>query len=123
MKLTKPKVIFVCESAAQNLVDAARLENRDPTFVVFGENPEIESLSDIMAAQEEEEIENFKPDATKNRMDIALIMFSSGSTGLPKGVSLSYGTLLDWVSSYSVLLKNCRVLWIRLFTGLVERYA
>lgn len=112
MNLTEPKVIFVCESAVKTLKEAARLENHDPTFVVFGDDPELKTLKDILKLQSTNEVEDFVPEACKDRAETAIIFFSSGTTGLPKGVALSYYTLVRIVTSASTFpTRNLNLLW------------
>lgn len=112
MNLTKPRVVFVCQSAVQTLREAARLENINPAFVVFGEDLNLSSLKDIMRLQTMKEVEKFQPEPAKSRNDIAMILFSSGTTGLPKGVALSYDTLLRLICGSSVMpTKSLNILW------------
>lgn len=105
MDLTRPKVVFVCQGAVDTLAEAARLENLDPTFVVFGDHPKFDSLAEALKRPTAEEVEKFQPKPAKGRSDTSMILFSSGTTGLPKGVAISYETLLRWVVTFSKSMK------------------
>ena len=92
MQLVQPKVIFSCENAVDVLVEAAKLENVDTKIVVFGKHPSFPSLEDIMREQSAELVTNFRVADVTDPNDIGLIIFSSGSSGLPKGIVHSYNT-------------------------------
>lgn len=89
LKLVKPKIIFCIEEIAEILMKAAKLENTETKFVVFGKYTGTESLDNILNFGEEE-VKNYVPKRLKSLDEIAFLVFSSGSTGLPKSVLHSY---------------------------------
>lgn len=111
MNLTRPKAIFVSEGAVEKLMEAASLENHEPVFVVLGEHPDLTSLKDVLDSQTAEEVEGFRPESTKESQDVSMIFFSSGTTGLPKGVALPHLTLVTLICGSSVPMRNTIFLW------------
>ncbi|XP_058807866.1 luciferin 4-monooxygenase-like [Phymastichus coffea] len=102
MKLFEPKLIFVCESAIEVLLEAAKLENVKTEMIVFGNYRNINSLDDILKVQYSAKIRMFHPMRIENRDAISIILLTSGSTGAPKGVMHSYKNFLKLVQAFTV---------------------
>lgn len=119
MKLIEPKIMFCIEEIADVLIKAAELENVKTKFVVFGKYPGIDSLSDILNSQSAEDVQNYSPKRVRNLKDGAVIIFSSGSTGFPKGVLHSYESVFKnffcshiFAEKYSKTLFYSTMVWI-----------
>lgn len=89
LNLTKPKVIFANEMASKMLENVVNEEKVKSIIVVFGKVDGLVSFDDIIKEGSVEEVGNFKCHPVKPD-DNALIMFSSGSSGWPKGVQHTY---------------------------------
>lgn len=86
--MTKPKIIFASEKAAIMLKELMKKENAKIKIVVFGKVPGLESFDDIIKQQNVDDVKAFQCTKVDPNHD-SLLMFSSGSTGLPKAVQLS----------------------------------
>lgn len=83
---------------------AAEISSRRDTFpslqhIVLldgkSEDPAVLSLSDFLAGSEDIPAETFERSLETGRAgDVATIVYTSGTTGIPKGVSLTHGTIL-----------------------------
>ncbi|KAK4873464.1 hypothetical protein RN001_015493 [Aquatica leii] len=94
LKQIKPKVIFVADSVLHTLTDAVTQLSLITKIVVmdcFKKN--YNTLTDFLQASLQEE-ETFEPVNAKSLHDTAMIFFTSGTTGTPKGVCRSHLSLL-----------------------------
>lgn len=88
LKITKPKIIFTIENALKCVEEAIENLKINTEIVVF----EGETFENYLTETEEEV--NYRPEEISSIEETAVIVFSSGSTGLPKGICLSHNALL-----------------------------
>lgn len=90
----KPKMIFIIPHALKLIEDASKMADINTNIVVFGETkiPKNSSFDEFLKPSEEEA--TFEPVPAKSLKETAVILFSSGTTGLPKGICCHhYGIL------------------------------
>ncbi|KAL6261341.1 hypothetical protein P5V15_006438 [Pogonomyrmex californicus] len=106
-----PKAIFCSEKSVNVILSAIKKTKCNPTVVVFGNHPDAISFSNILKECSDEEVINFhyiEPDDTKKT---ACIAFTSGTTGMPKGVEVSNYSMLLILQENIVNMTNLRLLW------------
>lgn len=87
MKQLKPNIIFVSENAKQLFESVTEELNYETEIVIFGNDLKHTSFTEFLT---EEDVEDFEPVEVKSLMDTAVIIFSSGTSGLPKGICLNH---------------------------------
>lgn len=93
-KYTKPSMVFVDSENVEKIQEALLEVNLNVPIFVFG-NPKNCRSVDELFNEIESDVE-FKPPTIDNAMEhIAVIICSSGTTGLSKGVSLSNSSILN----------------------------
>ncbi|KAJ8947580.1 hypothetical protein NQ318_010092 [Aromia moschata] len=91
LKLVQPKVIFVGSDAVEFMEKNVTESKVTTELVVFGDSEKYPNFSEYLKPQPHEA--NFRP-VDVDADDTALIMFSSGTTGMPKGICLSHRSIL-----------------------------
>ncbi|CAG9855826.1 unnamed protein product [Phyllotreta striolata] len=85
MRSIRPKVLFVSKDDREYVERCLKEAGVDAKLVVFGS-----SFSDYIAQRDDES--DFKPATIDSVTETAVVIFSSGTTGLPKGVCLSHNS-------------------------------
>ncbi|XP_058130452.1 luciferin 4-monooxygenase-like [Anopheles ziemanni] len=97
--LAKPKVIFISPDVLEKLMGALRAMRLSVKVVLCGEHPaartypEVIPYATLLASPLEVEA-SYRPDPVDKANHVALIVLSSGTTGLPKGVELTHQSII-----------------------------
>ncbi|KAF2891292.1 hypothetical protein ILUMI_14882, partial [Ignelater luminosus] len=117
LKQVTPKIIFVIPEALELIEKAKEEISSDTKIVVFGETQKHTKFSDFLQPKDGED--SFEPVAPKSLFDTAIIFFSSGTSGMPKGICVNhYGFLGQTISvmslglDHDIILAFASLYWI-----------
>ncbi|CAH1106453.1 unnamed protein product [Psylliodes chrysocephalus] len=116
LKLVQPKILFVSENSLEFMEKCVHKANINTKLVVFGVSKEYTEFSKYVEPCHEEE--KFCPVQIENQKDTAVIVFSSGTTGLPKGICLHHTplknitNLVTTLDEEDVILYYASLYWI-----------
>ncbi|XP_060519652.1 uncharacterized protein LOC132697911 [Cylas formicarius] len=128
VELTKPKVFFVVTDCLQMIRGSIKAVDIDSEIVVYSES-KIDGCTPFSTfLQEHVDEETFNPKEPADVSDTAVVFFSSGTTGLPKGICSTHKGLLyqafflnhlGMVASNGVVLSYSSLYWISAVMNLV----
>lgn len=93
LKIVQPRLIFSDNASLDLMAKSLQKAGMKSEIVLFGETSEYTPLSKFLAPTETED--SFEAIPVKNINDTAIIFFSSGTTGLPKGICATHYGLLS----------------------------
>lgn len=93
LSIVSPTIIFANSSTAINLTEAAKELGINPKIVVLGKLTGYTSFDEILKDHNAREIIEFKCARIGKPDDVALIVPSSGTTGIPKATEISHFSL------------------------------
>ncbi|KAK4872991.1 hypothetical protein RN001_015020 [Aquatica leii] len=103
-KMVMPKVIFVREESVTLIEDIIQEVGSETTIIVFGATKKHVPFSEVVKESIDEL--NFKPTAARNIHDVAIILFSSGTTGFAKGICHTHFSILRLNSAAMKLART-----------------
>ncbi|XP_011689025.1 PREDICTED: luciferin 4-monooxygenase-like [Wasmannia auropunctata] len=95
LSLTSPKIVFATPSSVPSLEEATKELKINIKIIVFEKLDGYKSVKDILRGHDTSEVTEFKCAKISNPDDVALIVLSSGTTGMPKGTEISHSSLYN----------------------------
>nr|XP_029713865.1 luciferin 4-monooxygenase-like [Aedes albopictus] len=97
LSMTRPKLIFVSSEVAQRVTAVNRKLKCVETIVTFGNGSAgVIPFSDLL--NRPMQTDTFKWNPVDKQNHVALILLSSGTTGLPKGVQLTHANIMTTIA-------------------------
>lgn len=97
INLSKPKIVFVSPYAVSNLEPIVKQCSFIKALIQFGDVPLLEGIlmfNEIISDPLLKMPSGFKPCPVGMKDRVAMIMLSSGTTGMPKGVEITQSNIL-----------------------------
>lgn len=112
MTLSQPKVIFANEKSVGVAIEASKIELFHPMFVCFGDYPGATPFSEVMSGHSESAVAHFRCTEIADPEQTATLLYSSGTTGLPKCVQLTHRGLIHTLETLGAIdMKVNLPLW------------
>ncbi|KAL1517920.1 hypothetical protein ABEB36_001619 [Hypothenemus hampei] len=121
LDMVKPKIVFVVAEAVEMIVESLEKAGVQAEVVVFGEEIDNSTFTSFASFLEECPNEDvFEPEVVDDN-ETAVIFFSSGTTGLPKGICVNHKSLYNQAlmteycginQSNQVVLSHSSFYWI-----------
>ncbi|KAL5274045.1 hypothetical protein ACFFRR_000666 [Megaselia abdita] len=103
MKLSQPKYLFLSPAAMNSARVALGRQNFVQKVVLFGDAEEKDFISFRKLLHDSKDLPvEYKRRRTNRKQNVALMMCSSGTTGLPKGVQITQDNIFGYFERYSV---------------------
>ncbi|XP_018579484.1 4-coumarate--CoA ligase 1-like isoform X2 [Anoplophora glabripennis] len=110
ISIVRAKYVFVEDQSLKLIEDSLIEAKLNSTIIVVGESVKYRTLQELLEFTPEEN--KFRPVTVKNCHETAFIYFSSGTSGLPKGICITHFGLLNSKKAVVVMLHFSSFYWI-----------
>ncbi|XP_043287319.1 luciferin 4-monooxygenase-like [Venturia canescens] len=100
IELTKPKILFLTESIAEVVSKVLEEIGSEIPIIIFGDSSKYLSLNSILESQDSNEVGKFRCTELPSQDEPLIILYTSGSTGLPKAVLHSHKSIFGNIKHY-----------------------
>ncbi|XP_053971888.1 uncharacterized protein LOC128872835 [Hylaeus volcanicus] len=109
---SEPKVLFANEESVRVALEAAKIEVFPVKVVTYGKYAGTTPFSEVLKGHDKSDVADFQCTEIDNSQDIAYILYSSGTTGLPKGVMTSHHSLLGVLQMTDLMnMSSSSLMW------------
>ncbi|KAG5881937.1 hypothetical protein JTB14_034295 [Gonioctena quinquepunctata] len=104
LNMFRPRLIFVEADDVKKMEDCLKELGENPEIVVAGRSEKYRTLDDLQKPDAEET--TFRPKVVEDCQETAIVVFSSGTTDLPKGMCLSHFSAINATMNVSKMDIN-----------------
>ncbi|XP_043285765.1 uncharacterized protein [Venturia canescens] len=105
VELMKPKMLFLTNETVELVLEVIEEIGAKISIVIFGENSKYLALNSVLKSQDPNKVSDFRCTKLSSLKEPAMVLYTSGSTGLPKGVVYSNESLFTNMYQYAELNK------------------
>lgn len=103
LNLVKPKLVFASPNCVELIANSLDKTDFKCELIVFGNDKNSKYKTFDWFLQERSDENSFEPVVVEDLLSTCLILFSSGTTGLPKGICLTHKLVMKSISGMTSL--------------------